>query len=94
MTHLTHVDWEALRRAWLEGTVDDQGTAFGADADMPKEAAEHEGYEVVAVDDDGTVLAHSKHKHYYLVRMDNGPWGVDVTPVARAIMGDDITSHA
>jgi hypothetical protein len=94
MTHLTHIEWKLLKKAWIEGNVDDQGSAFGEDADSPRVAAEREGYEVLAIADDGSVLAHSKHKHYYLVCMDNGPWGVDVTTAARSIIGDEISSHA
>jgi hypothetical protein len=44
--------------------------------------------------EDGAGLAHSRHKRYYYVRHDNGPWGVDVTTVARAIFGDQLSIHA
>jgi hypothetical protein len=94
MVHLTHADWEGLRRAWLEGIDDDQGSAFGEDGDTPVRAVEREGYEVLAVHEDGSVLAHSKHKHYYYIRLDNGPWGVDVTVVARTLFGDELSIHA
>ena len=57
MTHLTHIEWELLKKAWVEGNVDDQGSAFGDDADSPREAAVREGYEVLAIADDGSVLA-------------------------------------
>lgn len=94
MAHLTHTDWELLKKAWFAGNVEDEGTPFGEDGDSPREAAEREGYEVLAVDADGSALAHSKHKHYYLVRKDNGPWGVDVTAAARAILGRNVPLHA
>ena len=64
------------------------------DGDTPVRAVKGEGYDVCAIHEDGSVLAHSKHKHYYLVCSDNGAWGVDVTPVARAIFGDEITVQA
>jgi hypothetical protein len=94
MTHLTHKDWEALKKAWLDGNVEDEGSAFGEDGDTPREAAEREGYEVLAVDADGSALVHSRHRHYYLVRLDNGPWGVDVTSVARGVVGRSVPLHA
>jgi hypothetical protein len=94
MYYLTHADWEALDRAWVEGTEAELGSAFGDLRDSPKEAVLREGYEVLGVHAGGAVLAHSKHKHYYYVRLDNGPWGVDVTTVARAIFGDKLSIHA
>ena len=94
MMHLTHSDWEALRRVWLEGTEDELGSPFGEDDDTPTQAVRREGYELVALHEDGSVLAHSRHKHYYYVCRDNGAWGVDVTLTARAIFGDELTVQA
>ena len=94
MTHLTHVDWDALKQAWVAGNDEGLGSAFGEDGDTPRSAARREGYEVVAVSEDGSVLAHSRHKHYYLLALDNGPWGVDVTAAVRAILGDEVSPHA
>jgi hypothetical protein len=94
MLHLTHTDWEAVRRAWLEGNDDGLGSAFGEDADTPIAAVAREGYEVLALDEDGSVLAHSKHKHYYYVCASFGPWGVDVTTVVRGIYGDELSVRA
>ena len=94
MFQITHADWEALRRAWVDDTEAELGSAFGDERDSPKEAILREGYELLAIAEDGAVLAHSRHKRYYYVRHDNGPWGVDVTTVARAIFGDQLSIHA
>jgi hypothetical protein len=94
MTYLTHADWEALRKAWASGNDEGLGSAFGEGGDTLRRAAKREGYEVVAVSETGSVLAHSRHKHYYLLVADNGPWGVDVTTTARAILGDEVSPHA
>jgi hypothetical protein len=94
MMNLTHADWDALRRAWGAGNDEGLGSAFGEDGDTPRRAARREGCDVVAISDDGCVLAHSRHKHYYLLVVDNGPWGVDVTATARAILGDEVSAHA
>ena len=94
MYHFTHTDWDSIREAWAEGDDEAQGSAFGESGDTPLEAAMREGYEVVAVCEDGSVLAHSRHKRYYLVCPSNGPWGVDVTTTVRAIFGDEVSAHA
>ena len=94
MIRMTHTDWEALVRVWTEDMEAELGSAFGDAGDTPKEAILREGYELLAAHDDGSVLAHSRHKHYYYVRLDNGPWGVDVTRVARGIFGDELSIHA
>ena len=95
MAHLTHTDWETLRSAWYEGNEDDLGSAFGEEGDTCRQAIEREGFEVFAVSDCGKLyLAHTKHKHYYVVLDDNGPWGVDVTQTAKGIFGTDVMSHA
>jgi hypothetical protein len=94
MLHITHSDWEAIRRAWYEGNDALQGSAFGEDGDTPHAAVAREGYEVLAVAEDGSVLAHSKHKHYYYVCLSNGPWGVDVTHAMRALYGDEMSAGA
>lgn len=94
LRHLTHMEWEALRSAWAEGNDDGQGSAFGDDTDSPRQAILREGFDVVAIDTDGAAVAHTKHKHYYLVCMTIGPWGVDVTPTARAIFGDELSVQA
>ena len=46
------------------------------------------------VQTDGTAVAHTKHKHYYLVCTTIGPWGVDVTITARALFGDELSVQA
>jgi hypothetical protein len=94
MLNLTHSDWEAIREAWAAGDDECQGSAFGEDGDTPLRAVSREGYEPIAIDEDGSVLAHSKHKHYYYVRLNNGPWGVDVTETIRNRYGDELTVHA
>jgi hypothetical protein len=94
MLHLTHIEWETLKKEWYDGNDAGQGSPFGDSRDTPKEAALREGYDIHALCEDGSALAHSRHKHYYLVCADNGPWGVDVTECVRAIVGDEVTSHA
>ena len=94
MFHVTHFDWDEIHAAWMDGNDEDQGSAFGDAQDSPLEAVEREGYEVLAVDEEGSVLAHSKHKHYYFVRLSNGPWGVDVSTAVRRLYGDELTAHA
>lgn len=94
MFRFTHTDWETLYRAWIDGNEEGMGSPFGENGDTPHEAVAREGYEVLATSEDGKVLAHSKHKHYYLVIHDNGPWGVDVTIAARSIIGDEVAPHA
>lgn len=94
MKHLTHAEWEALRRAWEAGNDEGQGSAFGEDTDTPRQAILREGFDVLAVDADGTAVAHTKHKHYYLVCTTIGPWGVDVTITARELFGDELSVQA
>jgi hypothetical protein len=94
MYRFTHTDWDEIRGAWYEGNREALGSAFGEDTDTPFEAVAREGYEIVAICADGSVLAHSRHKHYYYVCHDNGPWGVDVTLTVRAIFGDEISIQA
>jgi hypothetical protein len=78
----------------MEGNDEEQGSAFGEVTDSPVTAVEREGYEVLAIHEDGSALAHSKHKHYYYVRLENGPWGVDVSTTVRRICGDELSAHA
>jgi hypothetical protein len=94
MFRMTHLDWQALHVEWLDGDDAGLGSSFGDQNDTPKEAALREGYTVIAVDERGAVLAGSRHRRYYLIVDDNGPWGVDVTLSARSIIGDQVTSHA
>ena len=94
MMHVTHADWEDIYQTWAEGTDAERGSAFGEAEDSPLKAVAREGYEILAVDEDGSVLAHSKHKHYYFVRLNNGPWGVDVSDTVRRLYGDQLTVQA
>lgn len=94
MVHLTHLDWETLKDEWDAGNEEGLGSLFGEINDTPKEAALREGYAILAVGERGCVLVYSRHKRYYLIVDDEGPWGVDVTLSARAILGDEVTSHA
>src|ERR1043166_1508250 len=76
---------------WLGAAGVGDGTACNART-QPRQlrwnavfgGARREGYDVLALSDDGAVLAHSRHRHYYLVRADNDSWGADGTGEARA----------
>jgi len=85
---LTREQWSALRHRWDDEVAVGRGTPVGPDEDPGPalEAAECDGWTIIAVSPEGDVLGEEMGS-FYLIRDDEDPWGVDVTGEVRGLLG-------
>jgi hypothetical protein len=76
-------DWKDLNRQYSKGNGAGHGFAVGDESfestQIPAEAVEEEGWELLDTDTDGTVLAKKPSGQLVVVGDGHGAWGVEVT---------------